>query len=105
MEIIREPLGLSSVDIREFAAAIINIVISFLGILAVVLFMYAGLKWMFSMGDDEKIASAKKAVIQTIIGLIIIFDKGLLVMQLYFVGGSFVNTITQKPPVVINTGG
>lgn len=61
-------------DIRITVAKIIRIILGFLGILAVVLILYAGFKWMTSGGNEETIASAKKMLIAGVIGLVIILS-------------------------------
>jgi len=60
-------------DIRLMAARIIRIILELLGIIFLVLIIYAGFKWMMAGGDEEKITSAKKLLTNSVIGLIIIF--------------------------------
>lgn len=59
-------------DPRQLAVNIINIVLGFLGILAVILILYAGFRWMTAGGNEENVAAAKKILIAGIIGLVII---------------------------------
>lgn len=59
-------------DPRVFVARIINIAISFLGIIFTVLTVYAGFQWMTSGGDSGKIDNAKKRLSAGIIGLVIV---------------------------------
>ncbi|KKR91946.1 MAG: hypothetical protein UU43_C0001G0126 [Candidatus Falkowbacteria bacterium GW2011_GWA2_41_14] len=61
-------------DPRRFIAEIIRIVLGFLGIIAVIIVLYAGFKWMLSGGSEEKIGEAKKMLIAGVIGLIIILS-------------------------------
>ncbi len=65
-------LPLGGEDIRIIAAKIIRIFLSLLGIVAVGLMIYAGFTWMTSGGNEEKIATAKKTMINAVIGLAII---------------------------------
>lgn len=51
----------------------INIILSVLGVLLVVYFLYAGWLWMSSQGDEKKIGKAKDIIKQSVIGLFIIF--------------------------------
>jgi len=67
-----EPTGLGSRDVREMTASIIRTLLGLLGILAVVIILIGGFKWMTAMGEDEKIESAKKLLSAGIIGLVII---------------------------------
>ncbi len=64
--------GLASTDIRIIIARIIRIALGFLGILAVGIIVYGGFIWMTSGGSEDKIAQAKRILIDGTIGLIII---------------------------------
>lgn len=65
--------GLGTKDVREGTMNIISVLVGFLGILAIVIILWGGFKWLTSGGNDEKIAEAKKIIIAGLIGLIIIF--------------------------------
>ncbi len=69
---VQETTGLGTTDIRIVIAKIIRYLLGFLGIIALLLIMYAGWLWMSSGGNEEKIARAKKTLINAAIGLIII---------------------------------
>jgi len=60
-------------DIRIMAARIIRRVLELLGLIFLVLIIYAGFKWMTAGGEEEKISAAKKLLTNSVIGLIIIF--------------------------------
>jgi len=60
-------------DPRELAVAIINIILGFLGLLAVVIILIGGFKWMTAGGNEENVASAQKIIVAGVIGLVIIF--------------------------------
>lgn len=64
----------SGEDIRVTAGRFIQFALSFLGVIAVVLVMYAGFLWMTSGGDEEKINKAKQILKNAVIGLIIILS-------------------------------
>lgn len=64
--------GLGNTDPRILIANIIRVVLGFLGIIAIILILYAGYLWMTSAGDPQKIDKAKKILISAAIGLIII---------------------------------
>lgn len=68
-------LPLGGEDIRVIIAKIIRVALSLLGIVALVLILYAGFTWMTSGGNEEKIASAKKILINATIGLAIIMSS------------------------------
>jgi hypothetical protein len=58
--------------LKSGIANVINIVLGFLGIIAVVIIIYAGFKWMTASGNDEQVGSAKKMIIEAVIGLVIV---------------------------------
>lgn len=66
--------GLGSEDPRIIVAKIIRIFLGFLGVIALILIMYAGWLWMTSQGNEEKITQAKKILSSAIIGLLIILS-------------------------------
>ncbi len=61
-------------DIRVIIVRIINVALTFLGIVAVGIVLYAGYLWMTSGGNDEQVAAAKKMLINGVIGLVIILS-------------------------------
>lgn len=61
-------------DIRQTAGRLINVVLSFLGIIAVVIVLVGGFKYMLSGGDESKTADARKMIVAGIIGLAIILS-------------------------------
>ena len=65
--------GLGTTDIRQGVMSIINYVFGFLGIIAIVLILYAGFIWMTAAGNEEKVEQAKKIITAAVIGLVIIF--------------------------------
>ncbi len=60
-------------DPRVLAGRIIQVILSFLGIITLGLIIYAGVLWTTSNGEEEKIRSAKNILKNAIIGLAIIF--------------------------------
>jgi hypothetical protein len=64
--------GLGNADPREIASSIINIALGFLGVLAVIIILIGGFKWMTAAGNEDQIADAKKVLMAGIIGLVII---------------------------------
>src|SRR6056297_239750 len=64
--------GLSNQDPRQTVANIINVILGFLGILAVILILVGGFKWMTAAGNEDKVAEAKKIIVAGIIGLVIV---------------------------------
>lgn len=65
---------LGSGDVRQTAARIINVALGFLGIIAVVVVLLGGFKYMTSGGSTEKTDEARKLIVSGIIGLAIILS-------------------------------
>src|SRR3989338_5859566 len=49
-------------DLRVIIANVIRIALGFLGILAVLIIIYAGFLWMTAAGNEERIEKAKKVL-------------------------------------------
>ncbi|MBU1037108.1 hypothetical protein KKF32_03665 [Patescibacteria group bacterium] len=64
--------GLGSRDLKETIASVLNVLLGFLGIIAVIVILLGGFKWMTAGGNEDKVAEAKKLLGAGIIGLIII---------------------------------
>jgi hypothetical protein len=62
----------NSLDPKTTAVQLINLVLSFLGLVAVVIVLIGGFKWMTAGGNEEKVGSAKKLLVGGLIGLIIV---------------------------------
>jgi len=69
---INNTIELGKQDPRIIISKIINTIMLFLGIIAVVLVLVAGFKWMTAAGNEEQVSSAKKLLGQAAIGLVII---------------------------------
>ena len=59
-------------DPRQMAVDVVKYLMTFLGIIAVVVILLGGFKWMTAAGNEDKVAEAKKLIIAGIIGLIIV---------------------------------
>ena len=70
--VVSEATGLGAKDPRAVAAQVINIILGFLGIVAVVIILLGGFKWMTAGGNEDKVGEARKLITAGIIGLIII---------------------------------
>ena len=68
-------------------SSIIKVFLGFLGIIAVVIILLGGFKWMTAGGNEDGVAEAKKLITAGVIGLIIILMSWALasfvVNQLY----------------------
>ncbi len=65
--------GLGTQDLRVGIMAIINVLLGFLGIIAIIIILYGGFMWLTSAGAEDKISQAKKIISAGIVGLVIIF--------------------------------
>ena len=65
--------GLGTKDIRQGVMQIVNVLLGFLGILAIIIILWGGFRWLTSGGNEEKVGEAKKIITAGIIGLVIIF--------------------------------
>lgn len=66
-------------DPREAAVSLVKLMMTFLGIIAVIIMLLGGFKWMTAAGNEDKVAEAKKLIGAGIIGLIIILSAFLIV--------------------------
>lgn len=66
--------GLGQKDIRVTVASIIRTAMGLLGIVAVVIILIGGFKWMTSGGSEEGAEEGKKYIFSGIIGLAIILS-------------------------------
>lgn len=66
------PLQLGTRDVRDIVMAIVNVLLGFLGVVAVLIILYGGYLYMTSQGETDKIDKAKKILINGAIGLVII---------------------------------
>lgn len=64
--------NLGEKPLPEVIGRIVRIVLSFLGLIAVIIIIVGGFQWMTSGGNEEKIGKAKKLMLSGIIGLVII---------------------------------
>lgn len=69
-----EKTGLGNTDIRTTIAAIIRVAMGLLGIVAVVIVLIGGFKWMTAGGNDDQVGEAKKWIFSGVIGLAIILS-------------------------------
>ncbi len=84
-------IGLGTSDIRTTIANIIRVAMGLLGIVAVVIVLVGGFKWMTAGGNDEQVGEAKKWIFSGVIGLAIILSAYALAT---FVINSLVNATT-----------
>lgn len=72
----------SSVNFRETVVNILKTAISYLALIAVVAIVAAGITFMVSAGSDTAIQRARKIIIYTIVGLLVVFFARAIVVFL-----------------------
>jgi len=72
MEEFTEASGVSGASLPTIIGRIVRIVISFLGLIAAVIIIVGGFQWMTSGGNEDKIAKAKKLMINGVIGMVLV---------------------------------
>lgn len=85
-------IGGGNTNLPAIIGSIINVILGFLGIVFLVLLLYAGFLWMTAQGDEKKVDKARAMISQSIIGLIIIIAAFAIST---FVLGSLVNVTAQ----------
>lgn len=65
-------VGWGTQDLKTVIMLVINIIMGFLGIIAVIIVLAGGFKWMTAGGNEEKVAEAKKLIIAGVVGLAIV---------------------------------
>ena len=59
-------------SIRELVLRMVDYFLTFLGILAVIMIIYGGVRYVASAGNDEAVGTAKKVILYAVVGLIIV---------------------------------
>ncbi|MCK9361367.1 pilin [Patescibacteria group bacterium] len=58
--------------INDVIGRVINVLLGFLGIVLLCLFLYAGFVWMTAGGDEDKVKTAKRLILNAVVGYFII---------------------------------
>lgn len=66
-----EGVIMNAPSISHILMNVLYFLLSVVGIVAILSLVLAGLRYMFAFGDTEKVASAKKMTVYSIIGVII----------------------------------
>ena len=69
---VAENIGLGQSSPEDMVVSVINWILGILALVAVVMILVGGFKWMTAGGNEEKVEGAKKLLIAAIIGLVII---------------------------------
>ncbi|OGH85866.1 MAG: hypothetical protein A2493_02360 [Candidatus Magasanikbacteria bacterium RIFOXYC12_FULL_33_11] len=69
---IAQKAGITEGDVGNITGTVISAILSLVGIIFLILMVYAGIIWMTARGDDSKTENAKKTITASIIGLFIV---------------------------------
>lgn len=59
--------------IQSKVGQIVGLALSFVGVIFLILMIYAGVTWMTAQGNDQQVGKAKNLLINATIGLVIVF--------------------------------
>lgn len=71
---VNDETGLSEAGLEETIGTLINIGLSLLGIVFLLLTLYAGWLWMTAAGDSKQTQKAKDILITAVVGLVILLS-------------------------------
>ena len=71
MPMINDPLGYR--DVPVLVGDIIAYILGFVGVLALIMFVYGGITWMTSAGAAEKVKKGRDTLVWAIFGLAFVF--------------------------------
>ena len=66
-------------DLKGKVANIINIVLGFLGVFAVIMIIIAGFRWMTAGGNEETVKKARTSITNAAIGLLVVLASFIIV--------------------------
>lgn len=69
------------------AGQIVGLVLSFVGVVFLILMIYAGITWMTAAGNEQQVTKAKSLMINATIGLIVVFAAYAITS---FIGGEII---------------
>jgi len=69
---VRTGANIGEAGLGTIVGNVVKVVLSVLGLVALVMFIIAGFQWMTSGGNDDKIKSAQKLMSNAVIGLVIV---------------------------------
>ena len=80
--------GLSSAELPDVIGTVISTFLTLLGIIFLVLVLYAGWLWMTAGGDAKQVDKAKEIMLRAVIGLIILLAS-------YSISGFVIDMLSQ----------
>lgn len=80
--------SLGTKDPVTIAFAIVNLLLTLLGLVFLVLLIYAGVIWVLARGNEEEIGRAKNIIQRALFGLVIVLSSFGVSLLLFYVIGS-----------------
>ena len=74
-------------------SVILNVVLSFLGVIFLILIIYAGVRWMIAKGNEQKVTQAQDILEDSVIGFIVVASASAIS---YFILGTFVSSVLNQ---------
>ena len=71
---LKQPGAVPSTSLAEEAGRIVGTIVSFWGIIFLVLMIAGGIMWMVAGGNDAKVKTARSLIVAAIVGLIIVLS-------------------------------
>ncbi|MFW5888705.1 MAG: Mbov_0395 family pilin-like conjugal transfer protein [Patescibacteria group bacterium] len=79
-------------SINPIIQTVIQVALSFLGVIFLILMIYGGFLWMTASGNEEKVSKARKILTAAIIGLIIVIGAyAITALVMSRLGGEVLN--------------
>lgn len=72
-------IGPTSNELVNFIYRLLQVILSLLAIVAVAALIYGGFRYLTALGDEDKVREAKRIILYTIIGLLIVGASALVV--------------------------
>jgi type IV secretory pathway VirB2 component (pilin) len=80
-------------DVRTIITDILQAVLNFLGLIAVIVIIIAGIRLIVSQGEDEQKDKAKKTILYAIVGLVVVlFAKVIVSLVTVYLAGELENS-------------
>jgi hypothetical protein len=67
----------------SYLGSIVKYILSFLGVIFIILIIYGGFLWMTAAGDSEQIDKAKDIIKSSVIGLVIILSAMIIMKSIF----------------------
>lgn len=74
LEDVNNTAGFGNQPLEETIGTLINVFLGLLGVIFLVLIIYAGFLWMTAAGNDSQVGKAKNIMITSVVGLVILLS-------------------------------